>query len=410
MITVNKYNNITKLTDGCITSPNGFQADGINAGLKNDQPDLGVIFSEVPAVSAGVYTQSHFQAAPLKVTQESIATEGKLQALVVNSKNANACTGQQGLKDAYEMRASAAKKFGITDHLVAVASTGVIGQLMPMDKINSGIKSLNPAPSKEKAESFNRSILTTDLVIKKTGYQFEIDGKTIKIGAAAKGSGMIHPNMGTMLSFITTDANIEQHALDKALKEITNLSFNRITVDGDTSTNDMAIVMANGLGGNQPLTETHPQWSIFFDALRLTCEDMAKAIARDGEGATKLIEVHVKGAKSNEDAGIVAKQIVGSSLVKTAVYGSDANWGRIICAVGYSDVEVDPENVDIAIGPIEMLKKSQPVTFSEEEALTYLKNETIQIFVDLHVGQGEGKAWGCDLSYDYVKINASYRT
>ncbi|ALF09811.1 bifunctional ornithine acetyltransferase/N-acetylglutamate synthase [Parageobacillus thermoglucosidasius] len=401
---------ISYIAEGTVVTPKGFKAAGVHAGLRYVKKDLGVIVCDVPASCAAVYTQNHFQAAPLKVTQQSIATEQKLQAVVVNSACANACTGDRGLKDAYEMRELCARQFGIAPHLVAVASTGVIGEFMPMEKIREGIKKLQPGVLPENAEAFQTAILTTDTVMKKACYQTTIDGKTVTIGGAAKGSGMIHPNMATMLAFITTDANISSPLLQETLRSITDVSFNQITVDGDTSTNDMVIVMASGLAGHKELTPDHPDWENFYEALKKTCEDLAKQIAKDGEGATKLIEVRVNGAKTDDDAKKIAKQIVGSNLVKTAVYGADANWGRIICAIGYAGAMVDPDNVDISIGPISMLKRSEPQPFSEAEASAYLQNDEIVIEVDLHLGSGTGVAWGCDLTYDYVKINASYRT
>ncbi|REK57800.1 MAG: N-acetylglutamate synthase [Geobacillus sp.] len=401
---------ISYIAEGTVVTPKGFKAAGVHAGLRYVKKDLGVIVCDVPASCAAVYTQNHFQAAPLKVTQQSIATEQKLQAVVVNSACANACTGDRGLKDAYEMRELCARQFGIAPHLVAVASTGVIGEFMPMEKIREGIKKLQPGVLPENAEAFQTAILTTDTVMKKACYQTTIDGKIVTIGGAAKGSGMIHPNMATMLAFITTDANISSPLLQETLRSITDVSFNQITVDGDTSTNDMVIVMASGLAGHKELTPDHPDWENFYEALKKTCEDLAKQIAKDGEGATKLIEVRVNGAKTDDDAKKIAKQIVGSNLVKTAVYGADANWGRIICAIGYAGAMVDPDNVDISIGPISMLKRSEPQPFSEAEASAYLQNDEIVIEVDLHLGSGTGVAWGCDLTYDYVKINASYRT
>ncbi|EQB96267.1 N-acetylglutamate synthase [Geobacillus sp. A8] len=401
---------VTAVADGTVVTPKGFQAAGVHAGLRYSKKDLGVILCDVPASAAAVYTQSHFQAAPLKVTQASLAVEQKLQAVIVNSACANACTGEQGLKDAYEMRELCAKQFGLALHHVAVASTGVIGEYLPMEKIRAGIEKLVPGATMADAEAFQTAILTTDTVMKRACYQTTVDGKTVTVGGAAKGSGMIHPNMATMLAFITTDANISSAVLHDALRSITDVSFNQITVDGDTSTNDMVVVMANGLAGNDELTPNHPDWEHFYEALRKTCEDLAKQIARDGEGATKLIEVRVRGAKTDDEAKKVAKQIVGSNLVKTAVYGADANWGRIIGAIGYADADVDPDNVDVAIGPMVMLKGSEPQPFSEEEATAYLQQETVVIEVDLHLGDGFGVAWGCDLTYDYVKINASYRT
>ena len=401
---------VTELPTGSIITPKGFSAAGVHAGLRYSKKDLGIILSDTPAQCAAVYTTSHFQAAPLKVTQESIAAEGLIQAVIVNSACANACTGDQGLKDAYQMRKSAADKFNLKKQHVAVASTGVIGEYMQMDKIEEGIKMLKPGNEAIHSEDFQTSILTTDLVMKKCCYSAVIDGKTVTMGGSAKGSGMIHPNMATMLAFITTDANIDCGDLQFALKQVTDRTFNQITVDGDTSTNDMVMVMANGTSGINKLSPEHPDWDVFIEMLSQTSESLAKQIAKDGEGATKLIEVEVSGTKTDDDARMIAKQIVGSNLVKTAVYGADANWGRIIGAIGQSQPSIDPSSVDIAIGPIAMLQNSVPLAFSEEEAKEYLSNAAIQITVDLHQGAGKGKAWGCDLSYDYVKINASYRT
>jgi glutamate N-acetyltransferase / amino-acid N-acetyltransferase len=410
MLATKQEGDIQHIAEGTIVTPKGFKAAGVHAGLRYTKKDLGIVICDVPGSCAAVYTQSHFQAAPLKVTQQSIAVEQKLQAVIVNSACANACTGEQGLNDAYEMRDLCAEQFGLQPHLVAVASTGVIGEFLPMDKIRSGIKQLQPCDTEEGAEAFQTAILTTDTVMKKACYQTTIDGKVVTIGGAAKGSGMIHPNMATMLAFVTTDANISSEALQKALCSITDVSFNQITVDGETSTNDMVIVMASGMAENHVLTSNHPEWHKFYEALKKTCEDLAKQIAKDGEGATKLIEVRVHGALNDDEAKQIAKKIVGSNLVKTAVYGADANWGRIIGAIGHSQATVNPENVDISIGNIVMLKASQPQAFSEEEATAYLQNNEIVIEVNLHMGQGTGIAWGCDLTYDYVKINGSYRT
>ncbi|GLB58883.1 bifunctional ornithine acetyltransferase/N-acetylglutamate synthase [Cytobacillus sp. NCCP-133] len=401
---------VTERSSGSIISPKGFAAAGVHAGLRYSKKDLGVIVSETPAQCAAVYTTNHFQAAPLKVTQESIAEEGLIQAVIVNSACANACTGEQGLKDAYLMRKLAAEKFHLKEHYVAVASTGVIGEYMQMDKIEAGIQTLNSGSDTSHSEDFQTAILTTDLVMKKCCYSAVIDGKEVTMGGSAKGSGMIHPNMATMLAFITTDANIDSGDLQFALKQVTDRTFNQITIDGDTSTNDMVLVMANGQSGTDKLSPDHPDWDVFIEMLSKTSESLAKQIAKDGEGATKLIEVEVSGTESDDEARKAAKQIVGSNLVKTAMYGADANWGRIIGAIGQSQINMDPSSVDISIGPIEMLKNSVPQAFSEEDAKEYLSNQSIQISVNLHTGNGIGKAWGCDLSYDYVKINASYRT
>lgn len=410
MQTLSAVDKIKKIENGGILTPLGFQTGAVAAGIRYTKLDLGVIYSESTASCAAVYTTNLFQAAPIKVTQESIAAEGQLQAVVVNSGCANACTGKQGYLDAVKMRDLTAKKFGLKETQVAVASTGVIGECLPMERVEAGIKALALGKSSVDAENLQTAILTTDLVMKTSCYSAEIDGKTVYMGGTSKGSGMIHPNMATMLAFLTTDANITSENLSFALKQVTDQTFNQITVDGDTSTNDMVLVMANGQAENHPLSPEHPDWNIFVELLRASCESLAKQIAKDGEGATKLVEVEVKGAVNDSEARWVAKQIIGSSLVKTAVYGADANWGRIIGAIGQSNATLNPETVDVAIGPIKMLDKSEPLKFSEDEALEYLKQDFIQIFVDLHYGDGYGKAWGCDLSYDYVKINASYRS
>ncbi|KIY22964.1 MULTISPECIES: bifunctional ornithine acetyltransferase/N-acetylglutamate synthase [Mesobacillus] len=401
---------IKDIPDGGILTPKGFKCSGVHAGLRYNKLDLGLIVSETPASCAAVYTTSHFQAAPLVVTQESIAREGVLQAVIVNSACANACTGDQGYRDALKMRELTAAKFGLPEHYVAVASTGVIGEFLQMEKIEAGIAKLAIGNDQEDETNFQTAILTTDLVTKHACYSAEIDGRTVSVGGVAKGSGMIHPNMATMLGFLTTDANISSEALANALKEVTNTTFNQITVDGDTSTNDMVLVMANGEAGNRPLHPEHPEWPVFIELLTESCASLAKQIARDGEGATKLIEISVSGALSDEEARMIGKQIAGSNLVKTAIYGADANWGRIIGAIGQSEASVNANNVDIAFGDITMLKKSTPMAFDEENAREYLMNDKVEIFVNLNLGDGQGMAWGCDLSYDYVKINASYRT
>lgn len=410
METAEKEKLVQKVENGSVTSPKGFFAGGIHAGLRYTKKDVGILVSSRPASCAAVYTQNHFQAAPIKVTQDSISKSQMLQAVIVNSANANACTGEKGLQDAYEMRRLAAERLNIEEHLVAVASTGVIGEFLQMDKIKKGIHEIQYSALDEGANGFQEAILTTDTMIKGSCYEVIIEGKKVTIGGAAKGSGMIHPNMATMLGFITTDANVPTPLLQKALKEITDVTFNQITVDGDTSTNDMVVVMANGEAGHSPLSENHPDWNTFKEGLKLVCEDLAKQIARDGEGATKLVEVTVKGASSKQDANIIAKKIVGSSLVKTAIYGLDMNWGRIVAAIGYSDAEVRPNELEIYIGPFLTFKNGLPQPFNEEEAIEYLKNEHVEITVLMNSGNEEGKAWGCDLTYEYVKINASYRT
>jgi glutamate N-acetyltransferase / amino-acid N-acetyltransferase len=401
----------TIVESGSVTTPKGFRAGGLHCGLKKTKRhDLGAIVCDIPAEAAGVYTLNAFQAAPLKVTQESVAVEGKLQVMLVNSGNANACTGKQGEQDAYTMRAEAARLFGVPEHYVGVTSTGVIGEPLKMDRVTSGIEQLPSRVKVDGADDFCQAILTTDLVKKEVCVQVIVDGIPVHIAGAAKGSGMIHPNMATMLGFITTDAKIAHEELKLLLGHVTDSTFNMITVDGDTSTNDMVVVMASGLAGNQQLTPQHADWAAFAEAFNYVGEVLAKMIARDGEGATKLVEVSVKGAVSRDAARAIAKTVIGSSLVKSACFGADANWGRIIAAIGRAGQPVNTETVDIRLGDIVTLEQSRPVKFDEDAALEYLRGELVQIHVDLHMGEGQATAWGCDLTYEYVRINAAYRT
>lgn len=396
---------------GGITTPRGFKAGGLHCGLKKtERYDLGVIVCQVPAAAAGVYTLNQFQAAPLKVTKESIGQDGKLQVMLVNSGNANACTGKQGEADAYEMQALAAKAFGAELRHVGVTSTGVIGELLNMDKVRTGVAGLPAVVKADGGEDFCQAILTTDLVQKMVCVQVQVGGETVHIAGAAKGSGMIHPNMATMLGFITTDADISAAELQKLLSGVTDTTFNMITVDGDTSTNDMVVAMASGLAGGGALTPEHEDYESFAAGFRYVGEYLAKAIARDGEGATKLVEVNVAGAESMEAARAIAKTVIGSSLVKSACFGADANWGRIIAAVGRAGYPVNTETVDIRLGDIVTLEQSRPLRFDEAQALEYLRGDLVQIFVNLHMGSESATAWGCDLTYEYVRINAAYRT
>ncbi|MFC0187691.1 bifunctional ornithine acetyltransferase/N-acetylglutamate synthase [Fictibacillus aquaticus] len=403
-------NVIQKVNGHNIAAPKGFSAGGIHCGIKHKKLDLGLIVSDVQASAAAVYTTNQIQAAPLTVTKESISKEQLLQTVIVNSGNANACTGTQGMADAYEMRSLVSQKLGISDHLTAVASTGVIGEMLPMDTVRSGIQSIQADSTLKSSIDFSQSILTTDKVMKNTTYRFEVDGKEVTISGTAKGSGMIHPNMATMLGFVTTDASIEPEALHEALKNAVDRTFNCITVDGDTSTNDMVLILANGCAENSTLKPGHKDWGVFQEALRIVCEDLGKMIAKDGEGATKLIETKVTGTATDEDARKIAKTIVGSPLVKTAVFGCDANWGRVMAAVGYSGVPIDIGSLEIYIGPVCVVKEGMPVSFSEQDVIDYLKHHEILIEVKAGNLEGYGTAWGCDLTYDYVQINASYRT
>ena len=402
------------IANGNVTTPRGFRAGGLHCGLKKtERNDLGVIVSDRPCAAAGVFTTNAFKAAPLIVTEESLRDSGQLQVMLVNSGNANACTGNQGMADAYEMRRLIAQTFGVDEKLAAVTSTGVIGELLKMDKVRSGISKLSAVTKEtpDAGEQFSNAILTTDLIKKEACVRVVIDGVEVHIAGTAKGSGMIHPNMATMLGFITTDAKIEPEAIQQLLRDVTDRTFNMITVDGDTSTNDMVVVMANGMAENeQSLSTQHPQWSEFVAGFQYVSEQLAKAIARDGEGATKLIECTVEGAISEEAARGMVKTVIGSSLVKSAVYGADANWGRIIAAIGRAGFPVRTDAVDIRLGGIEVLRASQPVSFDEERAAAYLKGDMVHIVVNLHHGEGRATGWGCDLTYDYVRINAAYRT
>lgn len=410
MNTLTVKNQIQEIEGGNAISAKGYKIGGYHAGLRYSKKDLGMLVSDTVASAAAVYTLSVVQAAPILVTKESVSHSGKIQAVVVNSACANACTGEQGMLDAAEMRDETAKKLGIQSHLVAVASTGVIGEYMQMDKIKAGIEHLNLSDTAAAADDFETAILTTDTFKKGCAFSAIINGKLVTVGGAAKGSGMIHPNMGTMLGFLTTDALVSPENLQLALKGTVDETFNQITVDGDTSTNDMVIILANGQSGCEELSPKHSEWSTFVGLVAATSQKLAKLIARDGEGATKLIEVTVEGARTIQDARVIAKTVVGSSLVKTAVYGTDANWGRIIAAMGRAGVPFNQNDVDIYIGDYILLKNSTPVLFSEEELKTYLENEVISIKAVLKEGKETGVAWGCDLTYDYVKINASYRS
>lgn len=390
-----------------IDQPKGFTAGGVHAGLRKSKLDFGWIHSEVPAHAAGVYTQNTFQAAPLHVTKEALKQSGQLQAVIVNSANANSYTGEQGLKDAYDMQHLTAQKLKIDNHLVAVASTGVIGEMLPMDIIAAGI---NRIGENNQAEAFAEAILTTDTKTKHIAAEVEIDGKTITIAGAAKGSGMIHPNMATMLSFITTDAKVAPASLQSGLRQTTDQTFNRITVDGDCSTNDMVLILANGMQNNQTLNEDHPEWNRFMEAWNIVSSELAKMIARDGEGATKLVAVTVEGTKTEKEAAQIAKSVISSNLVKTAIYGEDANWGRILCAIGYSEVPFDENGLSIAIGSELIIADGAPIPFDEQKCVEEMVKDTVQLFIGLKEGSAKATAWGCDLTYDYVKINASYRT
>ena len=396
-----------KIIDGTIASPLGFSADGLHAGFKKKKLDFGWIVSEVPASVAGVYTTNKVIAAPLLVTKASIQKSQKLQAIVVNSGVANSCTGQQGLDAAYEMQRLTAQKLQIESDLVGLASTGVIGEQLPMDALKNGLSQILVSG---KAEDFAEAILTTDTCTKTCVVTEEFGSDLVTMAGVAKGSGMIHPNMATMLAFITCDANISSATLQKALSQHVESTFNQITVDGDTSTNDMVLVMANGCQQNEEILPDTEEFEKFSKMLRYLMADLAKKIAKDGEGATKLIEVNVRHAKDEQSGRMIAKSVVGSSLVKTAIFGQDPNWGRILAAIGYARADVSVDNIDIWIAGIPVMQASTPVAFNPEETSDAMAGELLILTIDLHDGDAEAQAWGCDLSYDYVKINALYRT
>ena len=396
-----------KIIDGTIASPLGFSADGLHAGFKKKKLDFGWIVSEVPASVAGVYTTNKVIAAPLLVTKASIQKSQKLQAIVVNSGIANSCTGQQGLDAAYEMQRLTAQKLKIEPDLVGLASTGVIGEQLPMDALKNGLSQILVSG---KADDFAEAILTTDTCTKTCVVTEEFGTDLVTMAGVAKGSGMIHPNMATMLAFITCDANISSVTLHKALSQHVETTFNQITVDGDTSTNDMVLVMANGCRQNEEILPDTEEFEKFSKMLRYLMADLAKKIAKDGEGATKLIEVNVRHAKDEQSGRMIAKSVVGSSLVKTAIFGQDPNWGRILAAIGYAGADVSVDNIDIWIEGIPVMQASSPVAFDPEETSDAMAGELLTLTIDLHDGDTEAQAWGCDLSYDYVKINALYRT
>ena len=396
-----------KIIDGTIASPLGFSADGLHAGFKKKKLDFGWIVSEVPASVAGVYTTNKVIAAPLLVTKASIQKSQKLQAIVVNSGVANSCTGQQGLDAAYEMQRLTAQKLKIEPDLVGLASTGVIGEQLPMNALKNGLSQILVSG---KAEDFAEAILTTDTCTKTCVVTEKFGTDLLTMAGVAKGSGMIHPNMATMLAFITCDANISSATLQAALSQHVETTFNQITVDGDTSTNDMVLVMANGCRQNEEIQPDTEEFEKFSKMLRYLMADLAKKIAKDGEGATKLIEVNVRHAKDEQSGRMIAKSVVGSSLVKTAIFGQDPNWGRILAAIGYAGADVSVDNIDIWIEGIPVMQASSPVAFDPEETSDAMAGELLTLTIDLHDGDTEAQAWGCDLSYDYVKINALYRT
>lgn len=403
------------LQNKTLTDVSGFQAIGIHSGIKKSgNKDLSIIYSTKPAVAAATFTTNIVKAAPLQVNIENLKASETTQAIVINSGNANACTGVEGLDNAHLMTQTAASILGLSPSEVLVASTGIIGVPMPMEVVLPGIKAACELLHKGTGTSAAEAIMTTDSFLKSVTVEVTIDEKPVLISGIAKGSGMIHPNMATMLSFVVTNANISKPLLSHALKDSVSDSYNMISVDGDTSTNDMVIVLANGTAGNTLMEEADGNYDKFKEALDVLNKELAKLIAQDGEGATKLIEVSLFNAKTQKDAKVCAKSVISSNLVKSAFFGSDANWGRIMCSLGYSGGDFVPEKVDILFknekGTIQLVKDGAGIPFSEEHAKEILDQEYVNIVVDLKDGKYGAVAWGCDLSYDYVKINGSYRS
>lgn len=406
-----------EIVNGGVTAANGFKANGLNAGIKNNiKKDMALVYSEVPCKVAGTFTTNKVQAAPVKWDKMIVEEADMAQAVVINSGVANACTGVEGYEYCRQMAAGVAAKFNIEENNVLVASTGVIGKQLPMDVIMKGIDELPNGLGDDTSHGTlaAEAIMTTDTRSKEVAVQVEIDGKTVTIGGMCKGSGMIHPNMCTMLCFITTDCCISKKMLQKALRHCIDDTFNMISVDGDTSTNDTVLLMANGLADNKKIIAQDNDYKIFYNALFYVCEELSKKIAGDGEGCTCLFEVQVKNALSKEDARTMAKSVVMSSLTKAAVYGHDANWGRILCAMGYSGAEFDPELVDIyfesANGKLKIVEDGRATDYSEEKATEILSAEHVVAICDCKQDKFNATAYGCDLTHEYVNINADYRS
>ncbi len=408
-----------KYIDGGVTAPKGFSAAGMHVGIKasnTTKKDMAMVYSEAPCKVAGTFTTNVVKAAPVVYDMNLVENSPFVQAVVVNSGVANACTGAEGMGYCNDMSKVTADVLNIPKEAVLVASTGVIGRQLPMDKISEGIKMLAPKldNTREAAKMAAEAIMTTDTVSKEVAVEVELGGKTVTIGGMCKGSGMIHPNMCTMLAFVMTDACISKEMLTKMVKANVKDTFNMISVDGDTSTNDTMLVMANGMAGNAEITEENEDYKVLAEALFEVNKYLAKKMAGDGEGATALFEVKVVGAESKEQAVTISKSVVCSSLTKAAIYGHDANWGRILCAMGYSGAQFDPEKVDIwfesKAGKLKIVEDGVDTGYSEDVATKILSEEEVTAICDIKMGECEATAWGCDLTYDYVKINADYRS
>ncbi|MFR8065562.1 MAG: bifunctional glutamate N-acetyltransferase/amino-acid acetyltransferase ArgJ [Acutalibacter sp.] len=403
-----------KMIEGGVTAAQGFVAGGIHCGVRKNKskPDLAMIYSEKPCAAAAVYTQNLVKGAPILVTQKNIA-DGAAKAVICNSGNANTCNAD-GEEKAQAMCDLTAQALGIAPQDVVVASTGVIGQVLPIEPIAAGIPELVKALSADGSHAAATAIMTTDTIAKEAAAEAEIGGKTVKVGGISKGSGMIHPNMATMLCFVTTDCAISPAMLDKAIHQVTEKTFNMISVDGDTSTNDTFAILANGAAGNPEITAPGPDYDAFAEALEAVCRQLSKLMAGDGEGATKLLVCRVDGAMDLSMARTVSKSVICSTLFKAAMFGADANWGRVLCAIGYSGAAVDVNKIDVSFrsakGQVDVCQNGAGIPFSEEEASQVLSEHEIEILVHLHLGEASAEAYGCDLTYDYVKINGDYRT
>ena len=399
---------------GGVTAAQGFVAGGIHYGIRKNKakPDLAMIYSETPCNAAAVYTTNLVKGAPILVTKKNLA-DGKAKAVICNSGNANTCNAD-GAEKAEKMCRIAAEVLGIEPQDVIVASTGVIGQMLPIEPIENAAQALKDSLSPDGSSAAAAAIMTTDTIPKEVAVQTIIGGKTVKLGGISKGSGMIHPNMATMLCFLTTDCAISTAMLDRAIHKVTGNTFNMISIDGDTSTNDTFAVLANGVAGNPEIVEENEDYAAFTEALEAVCRELSKLMAGDGEGATKLLVCSVDGAEDEETAKTVAKSVICSTLFKAAMFGADANWGRVLCAIGYSGAAVDVEKIDVSFrsvkGQVDVCRNGAGIEFSEEKASEVLGEKEITILVSLHMGGESAEAYGCDLTYDYVKINGDYRT
>ena len=406
-----------KIIDGGVTAAKGFKAASTAAEIKyKGRTDMAMVFSEVPCVAAGTFTTNVVKAAPVRWDQDIVYNHQGARAVICNSGIANACTGEEGFVYCRETAKAASESLGIPEDSVLVASTGVIGMQLPIDRIANGVKTMAPKleGSREAGLEAAKAIMTTDTEKKEAAVEIEIGGKTVTVGGMCKGSGMIHPNMCTMLGFITSDVDISKELLQEALSEDIKDTYNMVSVDGDTSTNDTVLLLANGQAGNPKITEKNADYEEFKKALNYVNTTLAKKIAGDGEGATALFEVKVIGAATKAEAVTLSKSVVTSSLTKAAIYGHDANWGRILCALGYSGVQFDPEKVDLYFeskaGKIKIIENGVSTGYSEEEATKILSEDAVTAIADMKMGEASATAWGCDLTYDYVKINADYRS